>query len=45
MTPRGKLVLIPLDPAAAGEQGVPRFAISPPWDKDVWVDPESDGTG
>jgi hypothetical protein len=45
MTPRNRLRLIPLDPAAAGEQGHPSFAISPPWDKDVWVDPESKGTG
>jgi hypothetical protein len=45
MTPHGALALIPLDPAAAGEQGDPSFAISAPWLKDVWVDPESDGTG
>ena len=45
MTPRSRLRLIPLDPAAAGEQGNPGFAISPPWDKDVWVDPEAGGTG
>jgi hypothetical protein len=45
VTPHGGLELIPLDPAAAAEQGHPSFAISPPWDKDVWIDPESEGTG
>ena len=44
-TPQGRLSLVPLDPAAAGEGGVPRFAISPPWRKQVWTDPEDEGTG
>lgn len=45
MTPRGRLALIPLDPVAADEQGKLGFAISPPWEKEVWIDPEADGTG
>ncbi len=45
MTPRSRLMLLPLDPAAAGEQGKVGFAISPPWLKDVWIDPENSGTG
>ena len=45
VTPRSRLELIPLDPAAAGEQGKLRFAVSPPWLKEVWIDPESEGTG
>ena len=45
ITPRSRLALIPLDPAAAGEQGEVGFAISPPWEKEVWIDPEDSGTG
>ena len=45
MTPQRLLSLVPLDPAAAGEQGKLRFAISPPWLKQVWTDPEDGGTG
>lgn len=41
--PRSELRLIPLEPiAAAGD--APPFAISPPWEKGVWRDPESSGT-
>jgi hypothetical protein len=45
MTPAGHLNLIPGDPAAAGELLAPHFAISPPWDKHVWIDPEAGDTG
>lgn len=41
--PRSDLRLVPLEPiAAAGD--APPFAISPPWQKSVWADPESSGT-
>jgi hypothetical protein len=45
LTPQRRLSLVPLDPVAAGEQGKPRFAITPPWLKQVWFDPEAGGTG
>jgi len=41
--PRGALRLIPLEPVAAAG-GAPSFAVSPPWEKGVWSDPESTGT-
>jgi hypothetical protein len=41
--PRG-LRLIPLEPIAP-HGGRWEFAVSPPWEKDVWADPESTGTG
>lgn len=41
-TPR-RLGLIPLEPVAETEGGA-EFAITPPWDKRVWLDPEYDGT-
>jgi hypothetical protein len=44
-TPGGRLVLVPLDPAAAGESWPPHFSISPPWLKHVWLDPEAADTG
>ena len=41
--PRSELRLVPLEPiATAGD--APAFAISPPWEKGVWRDPESTGT-
>ena len=41
--PREALRLIPLEPiAAAGD--APSFAVSPPWEKAVWRDPEATGT-
>jgi hypothetical protein len=43
-TPPRRLLLIPLDPEAAGEWRPPRFAIPPPWRKQVWGDPEAAGT-
>ena len=43
-TPGRRLKLIPLDPAAAGEQAPVAFAISAPWLKVAWRDPEAEGT-
>jgi hypothetical protein len=45
LTPPRHLALVPLEPVAAGEQRAPRFAIPPPWRKQVWRDPEAEGTG
>jgi hypothetical protein len=45
MTPAGHLNLIPADPTAAGEGPPAHFAISPPWEKHVWFDPEAGDTG
>ena len=42
MTPGSRVHLIPLEPIAAGSGA--RFAISPPWSKAVWLDPEAEGT-
>jgi hypothetical protein len=40
-TPDDRILLIPLEPIARGEDGEPpRFAITPPWFKEVWGDPE-----
>lgn len=41
LTPRGRLRLIPLEPLASEDH---RFAVTPPWLKPVWTDPESNGT-
>lgn len=42
--PGSRVRLVPLEPIAeAGD--APSFAISPPWRKRVWVDPEATGTG
>lgn len=38
-----ELRVIPLDPLVAG-LGSYDFAVSPPWEKAVWLDPESTGT-
>jgi hypothetical protein len=43
-TPAAHLDLVPLEPLVAGRLG-PGFAIAPPWRKQVWSDPEADGTG
>jgi hypothetical protein len=43
LTPRNRVHLIPLEPIAASAGT--RFAISPPWRKRVWRDPEAEGTG
>jgi hypothetical protein len=42
LTPRSRVHLIPLEPIAATSRA--RFAISPPWRKKVWRDPEAEGT-
>jgi hypothetical protein len=42
-TPRDKLRLIPLEPIVARRPGE-RFAVAPPWLKDVYTDPEAEGT-
>lgn len=41
-TPGRRVHLIPLEPIAA--ESADRFAISPPWLKRVWLDPEAQGT-
>jgi hypothetical protein len=43
VTPRGRLLLIPLEPIARRHPRV-RFAITPPWRKDAWRDPEAEAT-
>jgi hypothetical protein len=43
MTPRERLRLIPFEPIVAGRPRQ-RFAVTPPWLKDVWTDPEAEGT-
>jgi hypothetical protein len=42
LTPGFRVHLIPLEPIAAGAQDA--FAVSPPWRKRVWLDPEARGT-
>lgn len=42
LTPGRQVHLIPLEEIAAGSRA--RFAISPPWRKRVWHDPEAEGT-
>ena len=42
-TPGRRVHLVPLEPIAQGSRA--RFAISPPWRKQVWFDPEAEGTG
>jgi hypothetical protein len=42
LTPGDRVHLIPLEPVAATSEA--RFAISPPWRKKVWRDPEAQGT-
>jgi hypothetical protein len=41
-TPAGAIHLVPLEPIAAGDSTV--FAVSPPWLKKSWRDPEAEGT-
>lgn len=41
-TPGRRVHLIPLEPIA--ERSTARFAVSPPWEKKVWFDPEAEGT-
>ncbi len=42
-TPGRRVHLIPLEPIAADERAT--FAVVPPWLKEVWRDPEAEGTG
>jgi hypothetical protein len=41
-TPGRRVHLVPLEPVAAADDST--FAISPPWRKKVWRDPEAEGT-
>lgn len=41
-TPGRRVHLIPLEPIAAGDRT--SFAVSPPWEKKVWFDPEAEVT-
>lgn len=41
-TPGGQVHLIPLEPIAASDRST--FAVTPPWRKRVWRDPEASGT-
>jgi len=43
MTPPDRLGLIPLEPIAADEPDT-QFAITPPWFKHAWLEPEYEGT-
>ena len=43
LTPARRLRLVPLESIAA--QDGPDFAVLPPWRKQVWRDPEAEGTG
>jgi hypothetical protein len=42
-TPGRRVHLIPLEPIAADEHAT--FTVTPPWLKEVWRDPEAEGTG
>ncbi|MGH2975803.1 MAG: hypothetical protein ACRDLL_13170 [Solirubrobacterales bacterium] len=42
LTPRNRVHLIPFEPIAATSNA--RFTINPPWRKQVWRDPEAEGT-
>jgi hypothetical protein len=44
VTPGRRIHLVPLEPIATDEGAAYRFAVSPPWRKRVWNDPEADGT-
>lgn len=44
VTPGRRVHLVPLEPIAAEEGDSYRFAVSPPWRKHVWRDPEATGT-
>lgn len=43
LTPGRRVHLVPLEPIAAASRT--RFAVSPPWRKRVWLDPEAERTG
>ncbi|MET0305111.1 MAG: hypothetical protein ABW196_02645 [Solirubrobacterales bacterium] len=44
ITPGRRVHLVPLEPVAEDAGGGYRFAVSPPWLKAVWGDPEAPGT-
>jgi hypothetical protein len=44
LVPGRRVHLVPLESIAAEEGADYRFAISPPWSKSVWRDPEAEGT-
>jgi hypothetical protein len=45
ITPADRVRLVPLEPIAATEGGRRSdFAVTPPWGKEVWWDPEAEGT-
>lgn len=44
LVPSGRVHLVPLEPIVAGERDDYRFAVSPPWRKRVWSNPEAAGT-
>ena len=41
-TPGRRVHLVPLEPIATADDST--FAIVPPWLKEVWLDPEAEGT-
>ncbi len=43
-TPGGRVHLVPLESLAAASGADYRFAVNAPWRKQVWRDPEADGT-
>lgn len=43
VTPASRLTLIPLEPIARADPDT-QFAVTPPWLKKVWLDPEYEGT-
>lgn len=44
VVPGRRVHLVPLEPIAAEEGDAYRFAVTPPWRKRVWRDPEATGT-
>jgi hypothetical protein len=44
LVPGPRVHLVPMEPIAAGEGSGYSFAVSPPWMKRVWRDPEAEGT-
>ena len=44
VVPGRRVHLVPLEPVATEEGDVYRFAVTPPWRKRVWRDPEATGT-
>lgn len=44
ISPGRRVHLVPLEPIADEEGAAYRFAVSPPWQKRAWDDPEAEGT-